>query len=43
MHFYRKKHFQCIFIVKFISNAFYSKNHFQWIFIVKIISNEFLL
>ena len=43
MHFYSKNHFQCIFIVKIISNAFfYSKNHFQYIFIVKIISNAFL-
>ena len=37
-----KNHFQCILIVKIISNVFYSKNHFQRIFIVKIISNTFL-
>ena len=41
MHFYSKNYFQCIFIIKIISNAFllydpflrhfYSKNHFQCI------------
>ena len=37
MHFYNKIHFQCIFIVKIISNAVFKINPFQYIFKEKII------